>query len=86
MTHESAKTNAMASKIAKPKDFTALVAKAIKNAPNMSIDPCAKLMRFMTPNVKVTPTAIKNKIMPNCRPLKTCSMNNPRDISKIYRC
>src|SRR5215467_11092155 len=39
----------------------------------MNSEPWARLMTRMMPNTSVTPTAIRNSIIPNCTPLKSCS-------------
>src|SRR5262245_12215537 len=44
----------------------------------MNSEPCARLMTRMMPNTSVTPTAIRNNIIPNCRPLKSCSTRRAR--------
>jgi hypothetical protein len=39
----------------------------------------------MIPKIKVSPAAIRNNVMPACRPLKTCSSNNVAVIFLYYR-
>src|SRR5512135_71136 len=36
--------------------------------------PCARLMKFITPNTSVRPAAIRNSSTPSCRPLRICTM------------
>src|SRR3954447_12754285 len=42
----------------------------------MYCTPCARLMKFMTPKTSVSPAAMRNRRMPSCSPLSTCTMNS----------
>src|SRR3954463_6980425 len=39
----------------------------------MYCTPCARLIRSITPNTKVSPAAIRNSSTPSCRPFKACT-------------
>src|SRR5258708_22838555 len=39
----------------------------------MYSETCARLMKFMMPNTRVSPAAIRNSMTPNCRPFSVCS-------------
>ena len=36
-------------------------------------EPCARLIRFMMPKIRVNPAAIRNSMTPNWTPFSTCS-------------
>src|SRR5438874_4460607 len=39
----------------------------------MYSEPCARLIRFMMPKIRVSPAAIRNSMTPNWNPFSTCS-------------
>src|SRR3954465_12682591 len=70
-------TPAMAMRKARAKDEGRDAAAAMKKAPSISIEPCARLMTFITPKASDTPIAIRNSTSPNWRPLNPCPSSSP---------
>src|ERR1700716_3734144 len=58
-------------------DPVALNVAAAKYAPIMYSDPCARFTKFMIPNTRVSPAAIRNSRMPSCRPFSACVRKRP---------
>src|SRR3954466_9202444 len=44
----------------------------------MYCTPCARLMKSITPNTRVSPAATRNSSTPNCRPFRACTRNSPK--------
>src|SRR4051812_48423055 len=47
----------------------------------MYCTPCARLMKSITPNTSVSPAAIRNRMIPNCSPLRVWTRRRVADIS-----
>src|SRR5713226_8135037 len=67
----------MAARKASRKDGVCEEAAAMKYPPSISIEPCARLMMFITPKASDTPIAIRNSTRPNWTPLNPCSSRSP---------
>jgi hypothetical protein len=59
-----------------PKDPVHDAIAAAEKEPNIYKEPWAKFISPMTPKIRVKPAAIKNSIMPNCKPLRSCSKSS----------
>src|SRR5829696_8996458 len=48
----------------------------------MYCTPCARLMKSITPNTSVSPAAIRNRMIPNCSPLRVWTRRRVADIDR----
>ena len=55
------------------KESVSPVIQAQQKAPIMYREPCARLIKPITPNTSVKPADIKNNVMPSCKPFRSCS-------------